>query len=157
MNIFYDKDADLTLIKGKTVAIIGYGSQGHAHANNLKESGVDVVVGPVVFRRKDLEGGGDFAALAQQHSTCPSGQQGGDLGEFGPGQMVRELNTTSDDRLKYLDIASPSFLEIESGNEQPMDAMLPHQSTVRVSHASMSPPTLSIAPAQSAFSSGLWP
>ena len=40
MKVFYDKDCDLSLIKGKTVAIIGYGSQGHAHANNLKESGV---------------------------------------------------------------------------------------------------------------------
>jgi len=45
MNIYYDKDADLSLIKNKKVAIIGYGSQGHAHANNLKESGVDVVIG----------------------------------------------------------------------------------------------------------------
>ncbi|MCK5720438.1 MAG: ketol-acid reductoisomerase, partial [Thiomargarita sp.] len=45
MNIFYDKDADLTLIQAKKVAIIGYGSQGHAHANNLHESGVEVVVG----------------------------------------------------------------------------------------------------------------
>jgi ketol-acid reductoisomerase len=44
LNIYYDKDADLSLIQGKKVAIIGYGSQGHAHANNLKESGVDVVV-----------------------------------------------------------------------------------------------------------------
>src|SRR6201991_2371762 len=43
--IFYDKDADLSLFEGKTVAIIGYGSQGHAHALTLKESGVDVVVG----------------------------------------------------------------------------------------------------------------
>ena len=45
MKVFYDKDTDLSLIKGKTVAIIGYGSQGHAHALNLKESGVDVRVG----------------------------------------------------------------------------------------------------------------
>jgi ketol-acid reductoisomerase len=45
MKIYYDKDADLSLIKGKTVAIIGYGSQGHAHANNLKDSGVNVTVG----------------------------------------------------------------------------------------------------------------
>ena len=45
MNIYYDKDADLSIIKGKQVAIIGYGSQGHAHANNLQESGVKVVVG----------------------------------------------------------------------------------------------------------------
>ena len=45
MNIYYDKDADLSLIKGKTVAIIGYGSQGHAHALNLRDSGVKVIVG----------------------------------------------------------------------------------------------------------------
>ena len=45
MNIYYDKDADLKIIKGKQVAILGYGSQGHAHANNLKDSGVNVVVG----------------------------------------------------------------------------------------------------------------
>ena len=45
MKIYYDKDADLSTIKGKTVAIIGYGSQGHAHANNLRDSGVAVVVG----------------------------------------------------------------------------------------------------------------
>ncbi len=45
MNIYYDKDADLSLIQGKRVAIIGYGSQGHAHANNLKDSGVKVTVG----------------------------------------------------------------------------------------------------------------
>src|SRR3712207_1261487 len=43
--MFYDDDADLTRLDGKTVAIIGYGSQGHAHALNLKDSGVDVVVG----------------------------------------------------------------------------------------------------------------
>ncbi len=45
MNVYYDKDADISIIKKKKVAIIGYGSQGHAHANNLQESGVKVVVG----------------------------------------------------------------------------------------------------------------
>ena len=45
MNIYYDKDADLSLIQGKKVTILGYGSQGHAHALNLKESGVEVRVG----------------------------------------------------------------------------------------------------------------
>jgi len=45
LNVYYDKDADLSIIKSKKVAIIGYGSQGHAHANNLQDSGVDVVVG----------------------------------------------------------------------------------------------------------------
>ena len=45
MNVFYDKDCDLSLIKGKRIAIIGYGSQGHAHALNLNYSGMNVVVG----------------------------------------------------------------------------------------------------------------
>jgi ketol-acid reductoisomerase len=45
MKVYYDKDADLSLIKGKKVTIVGYGSQGHAHANNLKDSGVKVTVG----------------------------------------------------------------------------------------------------------------
>ncbi|MEN9829722.1 MAG: ketol-acid reductoisomerase [Pseudomonadota bacterium] len=45
MNVFYDKDCDLSLLKGKKVAIIGYGSHGHAHAQNLNDSGVNVVVG----------------------------------------------------------------------------------------------------------------
>ena len=44
MKVYYDKDADLSLVKGKKVAIVGYGSQGHAHALNLKESGVRVTV-----------------------------------------------------------------------------------------------------------------
>ncbi|MFT8863449.1 MAG: NAD(P)-dependent oxidoreductase, partial [Acetobacter fabarum] len=46
MRVYYDRDADVNLIKSKKVAVIGYGSQGHAHANNLKDSGVsDVVIG----------------------------------------------------------------------------------------------------------------
>ncbi len=45
MNRYYDQDADLSIIQSKKVTIIGYGSQGHAHANNLKDSGVEVVVG----------------------------------------------------------------------------------------------------------------
>src|SRR4051794_3212356 len=43
--LYYDKNADLDRLKGRTIAIIGFGSQGHAHAMNLKESGLDVVVG----------------------------------------------------------------------------------------------------------------
>ncbi len=45
MKVYYDKDADLSLIKGKKVTIVGYGSQGHAHAQNLRDSGVKVTVG----------------------------------------------------------------------------------------------------------------
>jgi len=45
MKVYYDSDADMSNIASKKVAILGYGSQGHAHANNLKDNGVDVVVG----------------------------------------------------------------------------------------------------------------
>ncbi len=57
--MFYDDDADLSLLDGKTVAIIGYGSQGHAHARNLKDSGVNVIVG--------LRDGSKSVAQAQSH------------------------------------------------------------------------------------------
>ena len=43
--------------------------------------------------KKDIEGGANFADLAKKHSSCPSGREGGSLGEFGPGQMVPEFDT----------------------------------------------------------------
>ena len=51
MRVYYDRDADLNLIKGKKVAIVGYGSQGHAHALNLKDSGVKEVA--IALRKGD--------------------------------------------------------------------------------------------------------
>ena len=42
--------------------------------------------------KTQIDGGADFAALAKEHSDCPSGQKGGDLGEFGPGKMVKEFD-----------------------------------------------------------------
>lgn len=58
--MYYDSDCNLKLLEGKTVAVIGYGSQGHAHAQNLKDSGVNVVVGltPTSSRRKQVEADG---------------------------------------------------------------------------------------------------
>ena len=44
--MFYDDDADLSVVQGRSVAVLGYGSQGHAHALSLRDSGVDVRVGP---------------------------------------------------------------------------------------------------------------
>ena len=41
MQVYYDRDADLGVLKGKKVAVLGYGSQGHAHANNLRDSGIE--------------------------------------------------------------------------------------------------------------------
>ena len=61
--IFYDKDADLKVLKGKKIAIIGYGSQGHAQAQNLRDSGLDVIVA-------ELEGTANYR-LAQEHGFKP--------------------------------------------------------------------------------------
>ncbi|WP_027184904.1 ketol-acid reductoisomerase [Desulfovibrio inopinatus] len=63
MKVYYDQDADLSLIKDKTVAIIGYGSQGHAHAQNLRDSGINVVIGQ--------RPGGPNWTLAKEHGFEP--------------------------------------------------------------------------------------
>src|SRR3977135_4085672 len=61
--VYYDKNADLSALKGKTVAIIGYGSQGHAHAQNLRDSGVKIIVGQ--------RPGGPNYDLAKSHGFEP--------------------------------------------------------------------------------------
>ena len=75
MNIYYDKDTDLSIIQGMKVTIVGYGSQGHAHANNLKDSGVDVTVA--------LREGSSSAAKAEaaglKVSNTPDAVKGADL------------------------------------------------------------------------------
>lgn len=63
MKAYYDQDADLSVLKGKTVAILGYGSQGHAHAQNLRDSGVNVIVG-------QRPGSANYA-LAKEHGFEP--------------------------------------------------------------------------------------
>ncbi len=63
MKVYYEKDANLNVLKGKTIAIIGYGSQGHAHAQNLRDSGLDVVVGQ--------RPGGANHDLAKEHGFAP--------------------------------------------------------------------------------------
>ncbi|MGA1561517.1 MAG: ketol-acid reductoisomerase [Gammaproteobacteria bacterium] len=75
MNLYYDKDADLSIIRGMNVAIVGYGSQGHAHANNLKDSGVNVTVA--------LRPGSSSAAKAEKAGltvkAVPDAVKGADL------------------------------------------------------------------------------
>jgi ketol-acid reductoisomerase len=73
--MFYDDDADLTLLDGKTVAIIGYGSQGHAHALNLRDSGVDVVVG----LRPDSSSVAGARAAGLEVAEIPEAASRGDL------------------------------------------------------------------------------
>ena len=75
VNIYYDDDADLSIIQGRKVAVIGYGSQGHAHALNLRDSGVDVEVGLRL-------GSGSWAAAEEAGLTVkaiPAAVQGAQL------------------------------------------------------------------------------
>ena len=65
MKVYYEKDADLNVLKGKTIAIMGYGSQGHAHAQNLRDSGLNVIVGQ--------RPGGPNYELAREHGFEPMG------------------------------------------------------------------------------------
>ena len=76
LNIYYDKDCDLSIIQGMKVTIVGYGSQGHAHACNLKDSGVDVTVGlrdeqQVVWGLDDLR----FSDLLGERNVRWTGSQ----------------------------------------------------------------------------------
>jgi len=73
MKLFYDKEADLSLLSGKTVAVLGYGSQGHAHALNLKDSGVDVVVG---LRKESKSWSQAEAAGLQVAETAEAAKRG---------------------------------------------------------------------------------
>ena len=71
--MYYDKDADLGLIQGKKVAVIGYGSQGHAHALNLKDSGVSVKVGPAGDEPVARQGAGRGPRGRGRRRRCRSG------------------------------------------------------------------------------------
>lgn len=73
--LYYDKDADLALLKGKTIAIMGYGSQGHAHALNFKDSGMDVIVGLYKGSRSWDKAKSDGLKVA----TCEEAAQTGDV------------------------------------------------------------------------------
>jgi ketol-acid reductoisomerase len=75
MKTYYDADADLSLLSGKTVAVLGYGSQGHAHALNLKDSGVDVVVG----LRKESSSWEKAEKAGLQVATTAEASKKGDL------------------------------------------------------------------------------
>ena len=67
--MYYEKDGDLSVLQGKKVAIIGYGSQGHAHALNLKESGVDVMVG--LYEGSKSKASAEEHGRRQKASTVP--------------------------------------------------------------------------------------
>lgn len=68
MKAFYEQDANLDFLKNKTIAVIGYGSQGHAHAQNLRDSGLNVIVG-------QRSGGANYA-LAKEHGFASQEDEG---------------------------------------------------------------------------------
>ncbi|HET7688251.1 MAG TPA: ketol-acid reductoisomerase [Candidatus Macondimonas sp.] len=97
MNVYYDKDADLSLIKARKVAILGYGSQGHAHANNLKDSGVNVVVG--------LRPGSASEAKARQAGLAVA-----DLGDaVAQADVVMVLAPDEHQAALYRDVIAPNI------------------------------------------------
>ena len=99
MKVFYDKDCDLSLIKGKNVAIIGYGSQGHAHAQNLNDSGCKVTVG----LRK---GGASWNKVKNAGFLRPFSGLG-----VGPGPIGPEFPEKGEITLKWLTmLAAKTFL-----------------------------------------------
>ena len=75
MQVYYEKDADLSIVQGRKIAVIGYGSQGHAHANNLKDSGVPVVVG----LRRDSSSWAKAEKAGLTVATVPEAVKGADL------------------------------------------------------------------------------
>jgi ketol-acid reductoisomerase len=90
MQVFYDKDCDLSIIQGKKVAIIGYGSQGHAHACNLHDSGVDVTVG----LRADSSSRAKVEAAGLKVADVPAAVAGKDLVMIlTPDEFQRQLYT----------------------------------------------------------------
>ena len=105
--MFYDKDADIQLIRSRKVAVIGYGSQGHAHALNLKDSGVNVVVG-LASTSKSVE----KAAICRPDG--PDDRRGGPMGRrhhdsragSASGEGVRRRYQTASDSRKDADVCA---------------------------------------------------
>jgi ketol-acid reductoisomerase len=84
MKVSYDKDCDLSIIQGKKVAIIGYGSQGHAHACNLKDSGVDVTDDGNLLALDDRQVTVLVVVNIQAHGKTPL--------NLAPAGAIREMN-----------------------------------------------------------------
>lgn len=92
LNMFYDQDCDLGLLNGKTVSIIGYGSQGHAHALNLKESGVNVVIG---LRADSASAEKARAAGLEVCETAEAAKRGDFVMILTPDQLQADIYTNS--------------------------------------------------------------
>ncbi len=97
MQVYYDKDCDISIIKNKKVAIIGYGSQGHAHACNLHDSGVDVTVG--------LRDGSSSIAKAEAHGLKVSGV----VSAVSDADLVMILTPDEFQKSLYLDEIEPNI------------------------------------------------
>ena len=100
--IHYDADAKIELIKSKKVAVVGYGSQGHAHALNLKESGVDVRIGlPETSKsRAKAEGAGlQVSSVADAAAWLPVKSSGVAAARVWPANTIRSSNGSSHRRI----------------------------------------------------------
>ena len=115
MNIYYDKDADLSIILGKKITIIGYGSQGHAHANNLKDSGADVTVG--------LRPGSDSLRLLTEGAHVERAMMLVKVRAMGPGR--EEIKRLTDIfRGRILDVTSSTYIIEVTGTDEKLDAFI---------------------------------
>ena len=123
-NIFYDKDADAELVKGRKVAIIGYGSQGHAHALNLRDSGVAVIVGlaPESRSRAKVEADGlpvasvaeaaawgDIVVLLTPDTSQPAIYRDSIAGEMTAGKMLMFAHGFN---IRFGGITPPGFVDV---------------------------------------------
>ena len=110
MNIFYDQDANLDYLKGKTVAIIGYGSQGHAHAQNLRDSGVNVIVG-------QRPGGANYE-LAKEHGFAPmsaaEAAAAADITSIRPRSIAKTSNPTSSPAIPSSSLMASTSISVRS-------------------------------------------
>ena len=120
--IYYDKDADLSVLKGRKVAVIGYGSQGHAHALNLRDSGVAVVVGlPETSRsRAKAEADGlEVTTPAAAAASQPERRRGGAAAVIGgAGGMAFRVRSL----LLSLCLLAPSLVQGAAGERAEQDA-----------------------------------
>ncbi len=69
LKVYYDKDAKKAVLKKKKIAVVGYGSQGHAHANNLRDSGMDVIVGETKGPNRDKARKAGFKVMTAAEAT----------------------------------------------------------------------------------------
>ena len=128
MQVYYDRDADLSVLKGKKVAVLGYGSQGHAHALNLNDSGVDVAVGLRAGSPSWAaveQAGLDVGTVAEVFSAR--------IADLGPNAVIFELVGSPEELESFEELVRPHGLQelVRTGRIGLGRASLPRSSARR--------------------------